>query len=512
MTNALVLTAYSGTALVNEPGLKLAEGLSFSTIYPGGLFGSCSFYVPRDASRPWLLTEGNKLVVRNGIHTVWEGRVTSIGINLQQGDQGLNVMALGYWADVMMPRTWRKRWADTRVGGDVMVKGEDVATEDFWEVEQDFGHLEIFPKETAFTNGDYLAVVYTMPTGQTVKRITYGYDFDEDTQSWEQVIWDPVAGAAVSGSSITATGTGTHDLTLATPRQVVEFRMYAKSNLTATYAKKVKSEWEDLVIYSETGAINLTEICKDVRGHVTELSADESLIASNTLSLVPFIADGETLADIITRAAAYGDSSYNSWAVGIRESDLSSDGKPVLFAEAYPALTDYDYAVRFDEPNLSAPFQAERDISDVRNYIIVEYNDSSGRTVVLTPDDDATLKDTVSITAYGERHQVIRIETASAATAANYGRRLLAARKDPQWRVSSSINITGYVRGKGNLIYPASEIRAGKRIKVENFLSDINGSGLTLLITGTQYTDDTETCRVSVGQPDTLDAWLAQNG
>jgi hypothetical protein len=349
-----------------------------------------------------------------------------------------------------------------------------------------------------------------MPTGQTVKRITYDYDFRESTQQWEQLIWDTVGAAAIAGTSITATATGSHDVTLGTPRQVIEFRMYARANNTATFNKFVRAEWENLVIYSETGAINLTEVAKDVRAHVAELSASETLIGSNTFSLVPFISEIDTCADILTNAASYGDASFNPWAVGIRGSWWGLDDKPVLFAEQQPVLTDYEYIISQDATNLGAPFRASQDHSAIRNYIIVGYQNESGRTIYVTPDDDANLKDSTSITNYGERHEILSIETSDSTKAVNWGRRFLAARKDPQWRVSGGIRIAGYVLSKAGGRVPTSEIQAGKRIKIANYLSDLNGTGLTFMITGTDYDDESETCTLAVGQPDTLAPYLAR--
>lgn len=508
--NKLVINAYNNGAAVRA-GLENAQNITFSGIYPGGLFGNCTFFVPRTITHDWALRVSQKIVITNGIKTVWEGSVTAVSINMQGEVQGNNVTCMGYWADILMARTWRKWWADTRVGDDAWEMQEGVSgLEDLWEIEQDFGYIHILPKETTFANGDHIAIRYTMPTGETVKRITYDYSLQENTQQWEMLVWDVTGAAALAGSSVTATGTGSHDITLATPRQAIELRMYARQNQVADYTKHVHAEWNNLTIYSETGSINLTEIAKDVRGKVTELSSTETYIGSNTLSLVPFISEIDTYADILTRATAYGDSSFNAWAVGVRESDLSTDNKPVLFVEQYPALTDYDYAVSIGDANFQPGFEAEQDISAVRNWIAVRHTNASGFQVVITPDDDANLKDTTSIAAYGERHEWLDIDTTSTTTAKNYARRFLAARKDPQWRVSSGISVVGYIRGKGGNIIPASEIRAGKRVRIENFLNDLNGSGLTLLITGTDYDDGSETCRISVGQPDTLDVWLAQ--
>ena len=500
--NKLTITADTAGTVVQGTNLDLAEGISFDTLYPGGLFGSCSFFVPRDVTRAWALKEGQRLKIRNGLQTVWEGRVTAIEIEVQQASQGNRVTCVGYWGDVLMARTWRKPWADTRIDDGVWIEGGRTTITSF----DRQNRLRMTPDNTAWTAGWAVSLNYTAPTGQTIKRVTFNYDLQEGAQAWLLRMYNETS--AGFEWSVSASGTGSANIALVTPASGIRMYLESDANQTPANDKAIYGQWSSVVVYTETSAINLTEISYDVQAKATELSTSTSYIGTNTYSLVPFVGEG-TLADIITSAAAYGDASYNSWAVGVRESALSTDGKPVLFAEAYPALTDYDYAVRLDDKNVVAPFAAVRDISEVRNWIGVEYHDASGRTVYRTPDDDANLKDTTSITAYGERHEWLNIDTSSTTTATNYARRFLAARKNPQWRVTSDIVVVGYVRGKTGVV-PASEIRAGKRVKIENYLSDLSGSGLTLLVTGTQYNDNGETCRLSVGQPDSLDVWLTR--
>lgn len=224
------------------------------------------------------------------------------------------------------------------------------------------------------------------------------------------------------------------------------------------------------------------------------------------------------MASILMRAASYGDGSYNSWAPYLVESDLATtpDGKPVLALTQYPALTSYDYAVRLDDPNLTGELTVVYDLESVRNWITVSYRDElNNRDVILTPDDDANLKDATSITAYGQREtpQPLDAGTTSAASAKNLARRYLAAYKTPRFYVSVPITVKGYIRGPKGKRVPASQIRAGMRIKIENYLTDlasVSGAGLTFIITQTEYDDDAQTCSISTGVPDDLAVFLAQ--
>jgi hypothetical protein len=135
----------------------------------------------------------------------------------------------------------------------------------------------------------------------------------------------------------------------------------------------------------------------------------------------------------------------------------------------------------------------------VYNWIVVEYRDDQGKTIYLTPDDDATLKDTTSISAYGQRDYLLNIETANGTIALDAGQAFLADRKDIKYRMSSPIAVVKSIRTKNGGTVPASQIRAGKRIRIENFLQDLSGTGLTFLISETDYDADGETCSVTAG-------------
>jgi hypothetical protein len=74
------------------------------------------------------------------------------------------------------------------------------------------------------------------------------------------------------------------------------------------------------------------------------------------------------------------------------------------------------------------------------------------------------------------------------------------------------IKIKGSIRAKSGNLIPASEIKAGKRIRVENFLRDpaLGTDDLVFLITKTSYDDRKEICTITTGKPNELDVILAQ--
>jgi len=510
--NNLSLSLTSGTSTVYVDDLPLAGGVRFDTLYPGGLFGRAELYIPRDVTRFLAADLTHKLQIRNGLSIVYEGRIVNIQRQADRDTQGVYLAALGYWADVLMVRKWRKPWADGRLDQWRLpaepYDSSDLSLTEIVQVDTN-DRLRFTPKAEAFGNADYASLVYTAPTGETVKRVTFDYDLQEAGQAWELALRNEGTGADVW--SQVSSGTGTVDHTLATPSQIVHFLFRSKAAQTPPSDGTIYGQLTAVVVYTETGAISPAEVVNDVRGEATELSASEGLIAANTLDISPFVSDVDTLADILTNAAGYGDGSGNPWAVGVRESDLASDSKPVIFLEQQPVLTANEYSIRLDDENLVPPVVFEQDISTVKNWIAVSYTTPGGERKWYTPDDDSALLDATSITAYGQRQEWIDVNTTTAAQAKVYGLRYKARWKDPQWVVSGDIAVQGYIRGTGQERIPSSQIRAGTRVKIENFLSDLSGTGLTLLVTGTSYEDDGEICRLSTGRPHRLDFWLERN-
>jgi hypothetical protein len=510
VNNVRLYSYSSGTTPQQDTLLDRATNLRFSGCYPGGMYASLTFDLPmRDITATWNVQPNQRLVAMNGLDIVWEGKVTNPGYSLTDAQQLRRVECLGYWGDVMMLRTIQKPWADKRISEDIWTYVAVSAYLKATESRQN-NTLTITPKAQAWTNGQYARFRYVAPTGQTIKRVTCDYDFAEGAQAWE-------CGLATSTfaptDQVTSTGTGSFDRTFATPQSLCYLYWIARANQTPASDGSMRVIFSNIVVYTETGAINLTEIAKDIRALATDLSAVETLIGSNTLDLTPFIADpAESYADILTKAASYGDSSYNAWACGVRSSSLASDRKPILFVEQQPALTDYDYEVSVAEANYLAPAEFDRDINAVRNWIRVYYRSGSGYQLVVTPDDDANLTDAASVAAYGRRDETLTIDTESLTTATNLGRSYLAAHKDEPWRASGGIVLQSYVMAKGGLIVPASEIQPGKRIRVRDYLDDLSGTGMIFLITATDYDDLSEQARLSVGQPDNLDVLMARIG
>ncbi len=278
----------------------------------------------------------------------------------------------------------------------------------------------------------------------------------------------------------------------------------------------------DVMVYSESDAfITAGVIAEDLAAHLSsEVSATTSRIGDPALTLEPFYTNGsESIADILDRSLSYGDSSANSWYGRLVSSEKAAapDGLPVLEVAQYPELDDCDYEVSLTDHNLSPGVSFTRDDYNIRNYVTVSYRNGLGEEFTITPDDESTLKDTTSIATYGERHLLSPLNAGDAtyAMALKFGERYLAQSKDAKYYVSSPIKVTGFIQSKAGGRVPASEIEAGKRVRIYGLPPNAAGdSGLTQIITRTQYSEDNngEYCEIGLeGTPDNLAVMLAQN-
>lgn len=525
--NNLSIEVYkSGTTpIVDAPGdLERAGGIRFATGYPGGRYLDASFYVSRDVLTWWELNGAQRVVLRNAsLDIIYEGWIDDILTSLGDVDQGFEIGVSGAWA-YLMNRYTRKLWADKRVEQSVWkydpppvgpVSNRMGGDQCNIRRVTDAGPALLFvPRDVEWTNGDYAELVYSMPYGETIKKISCSYDLTTETgaEDWILQFYDITNGASLILDSNNTAGTysGSGSYTPGTPVQSMSIRLVAQKTETPAGDGHTYAELTSLIVYSETSAINLTEVATDVVGALSSyINSYTGKIESNTNDLTPIIFPTPTsYADILTTAAGFGDTSYNPWAVGLLHSDnaplASRDGKPVLFAQQVPALTAYELSIRLDDENVMPPFSIQKDISQIRNHITVVFTNENLETVTITPDDDANLKDTTSITNWRQRDYVLQLGHSTSTAAIDSGRRYLSAHKDPVYRVSGPIMIHGYVRGAQDNKIPVSEIYAGLRIRIEDYIENSNWDTPTLLITHTEYDDESETISLSFGQPGEL--------
>lgn len=529
--NSITAKFYDRSTLAEIPdhasdGARLTVERSGS-IYPGG-YGAASLWIERDPTAPLPFTGGDMVRLYNGPRVVYEGFVASISHVIGASARGVRIALMGAWG-WLMRKTKEKRWADDRVDADVWVEPLDA-----WDandktparvvyVDRSDGRIRLTPKGEAFALNQWHRLVHQQPTGETTKRVKCSFALQEGGQAWWLFLQNLSDATYIINR--TTSGTATVDSTLATPCNRMFLGLFSQAAQTPTSDGTYYAQIDDaisgataLMVYSESSSINATEVFKDVRAMVSELSSDESMIDTTlTATVEPFITQGrEALSSILARIASFGTPTYGAIGYGIKDGTQSSDGKPILFAEPWPALTDYEYEIAFSDKQLGDTLEVVRDYAGIVNWVVVEYQDGTNKTITLTPDDDANLKDQTSIDAYGERHasQPLRVGNATQAVAVAHARRYLAAKKDPQVYVSGSIAYRGTMRGKNGQVTPVANVMAGERCKIVDFIADVidvASAGMTAVITSAEYSDvGGGTVRLSFGVPDNLAIMLAR--
>jgi len=507
------LSVYNGTTRTVSYTAKRLDGLRYSQMYPGGLYATASFFIPGSVTRYQDIQGGYRLVMRDGLAIVWLGEITGMQPTSSMEREGWQIEATGYWGSYLNKALTNKPWCDNRIDNNTWYEHSAAWSSNDKTLLQNMSidrinRIRFTPDDVLWSTNQFHRVRYSAPTGDTVKRVTFEYDLQETPQQWSLLLYSETGGGVEWQG--TATGIGTVDQTLGTASQHIFFYMRSDAVQTPASAGTIYAEVSNVKVYTETGNINLTEIAKDIRARSTSLDTSENRIGSNTLSLEPFITNGyETRASILTRAASYGDSAGNSWACWLGDSETLAGATfpaPILCVEQQPSLTSADYYLSVDD---IPDFVANIDYDNLYNWIAVSYTDLTGKTIYITPDDDSSLSDSASIATHRTRQYPLSIQTESSTSALNYGKRFLAAHKDPKITISSPINVP-FVLGSGGNRIPAARVRAGKTLKITNYLHDITGAGMTFLITGTEYTGDDDMVSITTGQPDPLSVIVAR--
>jgi hypothetical protein len=558
--NGLIIEVYTRRGKVIPTGLlSLASGLQFTSGFPGGLYMDCSFYIPRELASYWNIRGAQRVVIRNGQRAIWEGKIDTLNNQASGGEQGTLVQCTGYWGALMMRYAIRKRWADTRITEDVWVYVTAAAGSPKCTVDRQ-NRIRFTPKSEVWKSNQVTAVRYTMPVGETVKRIKYSYAFAEAGQQWQIDVRRSTDGVTftqmtdASGETYASgtttvidddgagTATGNIDVTLATPSRYIDLRYYAKADQTGVSDGTIYGEFSNITVFSETGAIDAREVGYDLIGACSELSSVLTGVydglSAETLPNIDILVFDEftSLADIAMDVAGYGNTSDESLYFQVRSSEDDIDypyTRPVLYAGIYPDLTSANYIVRLSDDNVVSA-DVSRSYADIKNWIAVNYTDERNEPQIITPDDSgySLLTDATSVSNYGRRVESIQSGTlmtqsylsqlgslgprgprgpqhrpSSASLAYYYGKRYLAKWKDPLW--SGSITVVGYILGSSGNKIPASEIEAGKVLDIADYVVDEVLATDTLdyprvIITATSYDAESETCVISFGPLDDL--------
>ena len=496
--------------VVGQDSIANRQGLRFTREYPGGIAVSqCSFFVARNVKEPWDINLHNRLSVFNGLHLVWEGEITAFTPEVSQGVEGDRITAKGYWDTMLGGRRWRKWFSDTRLTQDVWTWRETASGADKCFLDRE-ARLRFTPKAEVWANNDAATVVYTPPTGTTIGRIEYDYDLQEAAQNWQLLVYDETNTTTLASYTTTGSGSAGHTLGTASSSVIIQFINNSGGNQTPTSDGTYYGEVSNVKVFAswETGhggtlgTFDIAELGEEVVEYLSNTAAnyfsgDKTAIETSlTYSLEPFVSENDTLARILERAWEFGDSSNGRVAAGVTLSSGASDRHPKLLVESVPALTDYDYQIDFDSPQLAGRLTLEYSTDDLANYVTVEYVDEQGFRQTVTPEDDASLTDTASVSSWGQRDYVLRLGQVTQAQAIHMGETYLTRHKDPEWTMAP-VRVRGYIEKKAGIRLPAAEIEPGKRIKVSSFLDDGSGTWHTYLITRVQYDEDSQIATLS---------------
>jgi hypothetical protein len=516
--------------------MELAQAVNFQTFDPMGRYGAALLYVPRDVLLWWATQGAQRIVYRNGLDIVYEGKIDTLTSQVEESGEGVILAATGFSGDKLMRRRLRRWYVDPRTSQDIWENLNAAGKDDICDVrrnDEDGADCLIFqPRRVAWATNQHFDITYRAPWAETVKRIEYDWSLTSvDNEDWTVRFYDVTNATILAelGRSTTGTTTQTSQaITLSPTAQAIQVQFECDTAVTpAVDGSNLTSNAKivNLKVYAETNntgnyANNLDEIGKDIVAEFpTIFNSDASHIDTpgTPFALPSFVPDFDTLADILADAASYGDgaSPPNLWAFYLEHSEHAAtpNGLPVLYLKQADALTGYDYGVSLADDNVVAPVAIAHDFTRIQNWLIVQYRTATGRDEYTTGADDATLTDATSVAAYGQiDSEPLDFGVSGSVAAAQLGRRHLARWKDPQYVLDGPIQVKGYILDSNGQPVPACRIQAGKRIRILDYLDDLSGTGLTLRISATDYDAETEICSITTGALDELALGIAQEG
>jgi hypothetical protein len=511
--NKSQIAVYAGTTAVDDPFglLNRAEQITFSTTYPGGYYDSFNCFIPCDPTTRLPFTYLNTLIVRDGLTTIWRGDIISITLVINANRSGVEISAVGQLAYLKYTSTVR-RWIDRRFSSQ-MAGVWEYQTGVFSEkcTPDQYNRLMFTPKAVAWGNGDYVVMRYSVYNNSKVKRISFSYDFQEGAQVWEFDLYD-YDNSAVLWGPLTASGTGTQNITLTTTSNTLEFRYASRAAQTPPADGSVYAKITNLAVFgaNPSGAA-VTTVADVIKAYCALLSyTDYTHFGTNTYDLTTagFVADDltETFLESIQRVMQFS-AGNDAYSFGFNDYGLP-------YFEMQPVLTDYDYIVNLAESNISGfELVLSADYGEIYNEIFVRRTDEDGKMHIVTGIDDSGLGNSTSKTKYRQRVYRAEAGTSAQAGAVDVGKQTLKAKKDLQYYVRQPLVMHDTILAKNGVRVPVAQVRAGRRIRIENFSTDAGdalGAGLTFLISRTEYNDDTNSISISCGTPDDLALYLAR--
>jgi hypothetical protein len=492
--------------LVNDPtrSLKYPSGLRWETMWPKG-YGPLNCNVERGVTEAWAVKLAHEIVVRDGQRIIYQGRLGSLGRQLNQPGGRISIPASG-WYVVLNERFIRKRWIDNAPIGRLEWETTSDEQESFRiQRRENFLQVVLVDRERDRYATERYRERYRAPGGTKVARVTL--DWKRRTGEGAYIGIYNIESSSTEWSVSGTTAEGSADVSFATPTRNFNFEIGPSA--ADLYNTDDYAFVDNVVVYCQmdnfpSPTYHANEIIQDIlylKGD--EISSDYDEIGDPGLVLSPFVTendDYESPDSIIQRAAAYGDAALNTWGLCVWDSMGASDGKPKAVFEARD-VSDYEYAIHLDDLEQFQDGEAE---DELYNYVVIKYSDDKGIARYRTPDDNAGLMDQASIDEYGQREKKLDIGAGDVTRADYVGERYIAYHKEPLHKTEMAIK--GRIRTKAKEWVPCNRVRAGQRVKVIDYQG-----GQVYFLRHTAYDADSQVLQMSPDLPlDDLAMFFAQ--
>ena len=504
--------------VVNQPDLDTAVGLRYASLWPKG-HSVASFTVNRDIARQWHIKQAYDVQIKDGHKTVYQGLINNLRASISGLGQKSDIECLGYYS-LLSQRSMRKRWIDNSPFDHVIWPAASLSDESQnrlpARIQNSVSTLTL-PDQFDGTNGDDFKWEYTTPSGNFIKRVTYGVYFASD-DGIDIILQNPNGSPTDERTDSESSGSPTvvtpaPDVTISNGDTSVirwdyklsatdtDYNMFALIFSPVVYVHYTASHPD----YG-TESYYADEIIIDcLIKEIPEISQDYSDFVSPSLELLPFATKDdlhEPIDSIVQRATNFGDVRFNSYGFSVWDSDGSTDGLPKGELKTRPPLDDWDYEVSIDD---LVQFTYEPSLDRLHNYLHIRYTDSLGNLDYLSAEDTAALKDSVSIDTYGRRDKVLGLGKGKSTVAQSYGERWLELHKDPLAKIRLTYD-KRTIRRKDGSPMPTAWLRAGCRVKIVDY-----EGGLVFLVRRADHDAEAGSLRLESDiPPDGLDQFTAQ--
>lgn len=498
------------------------EGKFTKTAF-GGEDLNFGFVLDRSSSHSWPdVGYDYKVIVRDGLRALWEGRIRHI----EQDTETISVTCLGTWVYLSdyvyigggsMAGTMGRLWCDTRWSRWLSVTDDDSSNFSPEKYQMDNrNRLYLAPRknETFGSTGDndvgaYSYVSYT----DEVKRVTFTYDFlDPDDWVAELYSMDADRSNKTSEWSLSATASGSGDVTFSTERARVEFWIYysaADKQYTGETGDDCYLKITSLKVYgTDDVAPTVTDVATDVVSQIesaTPISDSTDLIETVALTLEPlYYEKGESCYDALDDAASFGDASNNRLVWGL-ESDVHIGYEARLYVKTPDRET-----VRYVIPPLHC--KRLRTKGRTQKHYATEawgtYTDEDGVTQYTAKyyahveeagiaANTTSTGDDLASSIYGtKREAMVRFGRVDSSLAVDFLKQWLKEHAHPQ--VESSVEVYGQVRDlhAGGAWIEPYEVEMGYVVQIPHFRAveaegasgdDLREWDTTFLLAGLEY-------------------------